>query len=126
MAHRAPRLARGASASGSWHLLQSLLGLTGYTLLLYAALGLTGAVNAAVISAINPATIALAAAIVLHERLRPVQVVGLVVAFVGVTVVLTGGDLGQLLEQGFGVGDLLVVGVGAGLDRVLRSCRGDS
>lgn len=92
------------------HLLQSLLGLTGYTLLLYAALGLTGAVNAAVISAINPATIALAAAIFLHERLNRVQVLGLLVAFAGVTVVLTEGDLGRLLEQGFGVGDLLVIG----------------
>ncbi|KRE21570.1 DMT family transporter [Agromyces sp. Soil535] len=92
------------------HLLQSLLGLTGYTLLLYAALGLTGAVNAAVISAINPATIALGAAIFLHERLNRVQALGLVVAFVGVTVVLTGGDLPLLVEQGFGVGDLLVIG----------------
>ncbi|WP_159603985.1 DMT family transporter [Agromyces humi] len=92
------------------HLLQSALGLTGYTLLLYAALGLTGAVNAAVISAINPATIALAAAIFLHERLGWVQVLGLIVAFIGVTVVLTSGDVGQILEQGFGVGDLLVIG----------------
>jgi drug/metabolite transporter (DMT)-like permease len=92
------------------HLLQSVLGLTGYTLLLYAALGLTGAVNAAVISAINPATIALAAAIFLHERLNRVQVLGIVVAFIGVTVVLTGGDVVQLVEQGFGVGDLLVIG----------------
>jgi drug/metabolite transporter (DMT)-like permease len=99
-------------AFGEWklHLLQSLLGLTGYTLLLYAALGLTGAVNAAVISAINPATIALGAAIFLRERLGPIQVLGIAVAFIGVTVVLTGGDAGRLLEQGFGVGDLLVIG----------------
>jgi drug/metabolite transporter (DMT)-like permease len=92
------------------HLLQSLLGLTGYTLLLYAALGLTGAVNAAVISDISPATIALGAAIFLHERLNRVQVLGIAVAFVGVTVVLTGGDLALLARQGFGVGDLLVIG----------------
>lgn len=92
------------------HLLQSLLGLTGYTLLVYAALGLTGAVNAGVISAISPATIAFGAAIFLHERLNRVQVGGLVVAFLGVTVVLTRGDLGLLLEQGFGTGDLLVIG----------------
>ena len=92
------------------HLLQSVLGLTGYTLLLYSALGLTGAVNAAVISAINPATIALGAAIFLHERLNRVQALGIAVAFVGVSVVLTGGDLGELMEQGFGVGDLLVIG----------------
>ena len=76
----APRASPGSSSAPNWraalrewplHLLQSLLGLTGYTLLLYAALGLTGAVNAAVISAINPATIALGAAIFLHERLEP-------------------------------------------------------
>jgi drug/metabolite transporter (DMT)-like permease len=92
------------------HLVQSLLGLTGYTLLIYAALMLTGAVKASVISAINPATIALAAAILLHERLNRVQVAGIVVAFVGVTIVLTGGDLGALVAQGFSAGDLLVIG----------------
>jgi drug/metabolite transporter (DMT)-like permease len=101
---------REACREWKLHLLQSVLGLTGYTLLLYAALGLTGAVNASVISAINPATIALGAAIFLHERLNRVQSLGIAVAFVGVSVVLTGGDLGQLIEQGFGVGDLLVIG----------------
>jgi drug/metabolite transporter (DMT)-like permease len=101
---------RAALREWKLHLLQSVLGLTGYTLLLYAGLGLTGAVNAAVISAINPATIALGAAIFLHERLNRVQAFGIVVAFVGVSVVLTGGDLGQLVEQGFGVGDLFVIG----------------
>lgn len=100
---------RAALREWKLHLLQSLLGLTGYTLFLYAALGFTGAVNAAVISAINPAVIALGAAIFLRERLNRVQVIGLVVAFVGVTVVLTGGDLGQVVSQGFGVGDLLVI-----------------
>lgn len=100
---------RAALREWKLHLLLSALGLTGYTLLLYAALGFTGAVNAAVISAINPAVIALGAAIFLRERLNRVQVAGIVVAFVGVTVVLTGGDLGRLVEQGFGVGDLLVI-----------------
>ncbi len=101
---------RAAAREWKLHLVQSVLGLTGYTLLLYAGLGLTGAVTASVISAINPATIALAAAIFLHERLRPVQVVGIAVAFVGVTIVLTGGDVRRLLDQGFGAGDLLIIG----------------
>ncbi|WP_394552620.1 DMT family transporter [Agromyces sp. MMS24-JH15] len=91
------------------HLLQSVLGLTGYTLLLYTALGLTGAVTASVISAINPAMIALGAALVLRERLSGIQGVGIALAFVGVTIVLTGGDVGSVLANGFGVGDLLVV-----------------
>ncbi len=101
---------RAAAREWKLHLVQSLLGLTGYTLLLYAGLGLSGAITASVISAINPATIALAAAILLHERLRPMQAVGIGVAFVGVTIVLTGGDIRQLLSQGFGAGDLLIVG----------------
>lgn len=100
---------RGALREWPLHLLQSVLGLTGYTLFLYAALGFTGAVNAAVISAINPAVIALGAAIFLRERLNRIQVTGIIVAFIGVTVVLTGGDLGQLVDEGFGVGDLLVI-----------------
>lgn len=100
---------RAATREWPLHLLQSALGLTGYTLFLYSALGLTGAVNAAVISAINPATIALAAAIFLHQRLRGLQIVGLVVAFAGVTLVLTGGDVMAVLQQGFRIGDLLVV-----------------
>ncbi|MCD2442727.1 DMT family transporter [Agromyces sp. SYSU K20354] len=91
------------------HLLQSMLGLTGYTLLLYSALGLTGAVAASVISAINPAMIALGAALFLRERLRGMQIVGIAVAFVGVVIVLTGGDLGSLVAEGFRLGDVLVV-----------------
>lgn len=100
---------RAALREWKLHLVQSVLGLTGYTLLLYAALESTGAVTASVISAINPATIALAAAIFLHERLGPWQVGGIVIAFAGVTIVLTGGDLGAFLAQGFSVGDLLVL-----------------
>jgi drug/metabolite transporter (DMT)-like permease len=39
-----------------------------------------------------------------------VQAAGIGVAFVGVTIVLTGGDIRRLLSQGFGAGDLLIVG----------------
>ncbi|UOE45675.1 EamA family transporter [Agromyces larvae] len=70
---------------------------------------MTGAVAASVISAINPAMIALGAALVLRERLSGLQGAGIALAFVGVTVVLTGDDLTAVVANGFGAGDLLVV-----------------
>ncbi|GAA1503095.1 drug/metabolite transporter (DMT)-like permease [Agromyces terreus] len=101
---------RAAAREWRWHLVQSVFGLTGYALLLYAGIGQTGSVTASVISAINPATIALAAAVFLGDRMSRTQVVGIVLAFVGVAVVLTGGNPVAAFAQGFGVGDLLVLG----------------
>nr|WP_240898458.1 DMT family transporter [Agromyces luteolus] len=101
---------RAAAREWRWHLVQSAFGLTGYALLLYAGIGMTGSVTASVISAINPATIALAAALLLGERMSRTQGLGIVLAFIGVAVVLTGGDPVAAFAQGFGVGDLLVLG----------------
>ncbi|WP_438855075.1 DMT family transporter [Agromyces sp. M3QZ16-3] len=101
---------RAAAREWRWHLLQSVFGLTGYALLLYAGIGMTGSVTASVISAINPATIALAAAVLLGERMSRTQGLGIVLAFVGVAVVLTGGNPLAAFAQGFGVGDLFVLG----------------
>lgn len=90
------------------HLLQAALGMVGYTLFLYAALATTSPVTASVISAINPAVIAIAAVIVLGERIMALGVVGIVVSFAGVlVVVLTGSGGGELA---FGSGDLLMLG----------------
>lgn len=91
------------------HLLQSALGLVAFTLFLYWALGYTTPVNAAVISAINPAMIALAAALFLGTRLGGSRVLGLVLSFAGVLVVLSGGSLERILLAGFNPGDLLIV-----------------
>ncbi|MGR0318295.1 DMT family transporter [Agromyces sp. ZXT2-3] len=101
---------RAAAREWRRHLVQSVFGLTGYALLLYAGIGMTGSVTASVISAINPATIALAAAVLLGERMSRTQVAGIVLAFAGVAVVLTGGDPVAAFANGFGLGDLLVLG----------------
>lgn len=91
------------------HLFQALLGLTGYTLLLYAAFGFTGPISAAVINAISPATIALGAVLVFGERMTGSRILGLLISFVGVLVVLTGGHFLQIIELGFNTGDLLIL-----------------
>ncbi len=100
---------RRALAEWRLHALQSALGLVGFTLFVYWALGFTTPVSAAVISATNPAMIALAAAMFLGDRLAASRIVGLVLSFAGVLVVLSGGSVARILESGFNPGDLLIV-----------------
>jgi drug/metabolite transporter (DMT)-like permease len=92
------------------HIVQALLGLVGYTLLLYAALETTSPVNASVISAINPAIIALAAVVLLGESIRRSGVVGIAISFVGVVIVVLLGGAGGLSNVRIVPGDLLVIG----------------
>ncbi|UYN83731.1 MAG: DMT family transporter [Microcella sp.] len=99
-------------AAREWwiHVIQAVLGMVGYTLLLYAALETTSPVNASVISAVNPALIALAAVVVLGERIRRGGVLGIVISFVGVVIVVVLG--GSAAVEGFSIvpGDLLILG----------------
>ncbi|MFM2353795.1 MAG: hypothetical protein RLZZ608_1201 [Actinomycetota bacterium] len=106
------RLDKWTLAAREWwiHIVQAVLGMVGYTLLLYAALDTTSAVNASVISAINPAVIALAAVVVLGERIRRGGVLGIAISFVGVVIVVLLGGSGGLADVSVAVGDLLILG----------------
>lgn len=99
-------------AAREWwiHIVQAVLGMVGYTLLLYAALDTTSPVNASVISAINPAIIALAAVVVLGERIRRGGVLGIAISFVGVVIVVLLGGSGGISDVSVAVGDLLILG----------------
>lgn len=101
---------RAALRAWPWILILSLTGLIGFNLFLYAALQHTTAVNAALVTAFNPALISLAAALLLRDRLGAVGAVGVAVAFAGVLLVLSGGDIAALFASGFGTGELLVMG----------------
>ena len=106
------RLDKWKLAAREWwiHIVQAVLGMVGYTLLLYAALDTTSAVNASVISAINPAVIALAAVVVLGERIRRGGVLGIAISFVGVVIVVLLGGSGGIADVSVAVGDLLILG----------------
>lgn len=91
------------------HLLQAVLGMVGYTLFLYAALDTTSPVTASVITALNPAVIALAAVIFLGERIRKLGALGILISFAGVLIVVLGRD-GLATGLVFVPGDLLMVG----------------
>jgi drug/metabolite transporter (DMT)-like permease len=106
------RLEKWRLAAREWwiHIVQAVLGMVGYTLLLYAALDTTSAVNASVISAINPAVIALAAVVVLGERIRRGGVLGIAISFVGVVIVVLLGGSGGIADVSVAVGDVLILG----------------
>lgn len=102
---------REVFAAWRWLIPLSVFGLLGYNLLLYAALQFTDPFTASLINAFNPALIALAAAMFLRERLTGRTMIGVLIALVGVLVVLSGGDLASLLGEGFGRGEVLMIGV---------------
>lgn len=99
---------RAAWREWGWHLLQALLGMVGYTLFLYAALETSSSVNAGVISAMSPATITIAAVILLGERVTRIGVAGIALSIVGVLLVVLAGQSGAS-GLAVSIGDLLLV-----------------
>lgn len=91
----------------------ALLGATGvfaYNAFFFQGLKLIGAGRAALIVANNPVAIALLAALVLGERLGPRRFAGIGVSVAGALVVISRGDLGSVLAQGVGRGELFILG----------------
>ncbi|MFB9326714.1 DMT family transporter [Paenibacillus aurantiacus] len=94
-----------------WKLLlvMSVFGIIGYNFLLYEALRFTTSMNAALVNAMNPALIMLLSALVLRERVTAKHSLGLLLSLFGVLLVLTKGQLGQLLHLDYNEGDLLML-----------------
>ncbi len=91
-------------------LVLALLGVAGYTLLLYSALQFTTPLSASLINAANPAVMAVLAAILLRERIGWRGAAGLLLGLVGVILVITDGALATAFSTGLNPGDLLMVG----------------
>ena len=87
----------------------AILGIIIYTLLLYQALNFTSSTNAALVSALNPGLMAIFAVIVLKERISKLQVLGIGFSLMGVLIILTKGNLGQVLNGSYNKGDLLML-----------------
>lgn len=96
---------------GEWRKLFALaiLGIIGYNFVLYEALRFTTPLNAALINSINPASIFLFSSLVLHEWISRANIFGLIISLTGVLVVLTNGQLQQILQIDYNAGDLLML-----------------
>ena len=69
----------------------------------------TSSANIALIYAATPITIAVVGAVLLKERMTPVQMVGVALALLGVLFVIAKGDLHNLLAVRFTIGDGWIV-----------------
>lgn len=90
-------------------LLLGLLGVVAYPLFLYAALERTSASSAAIINALNPAVIVVAAVLIGQATATWRSWAGMALGLAGVLLVLTGGDVGRLLALRFNSGDLIML-----------------
>ncbi|WP_332629000.1 DMT family transporter [Halalkalibacter flavus] len=91
-------------------LLLGLLGIIGYNIILYTALGYTSPTNAALISAVNPGFIVLFSVFMLKESLSKVQVVGLFISLIGALIIIIQGNLFGIFQMEYNRGDLLMIG----------------
>ncbi len=91
-------------------LLLSVLGMSGYTLLLYGALGFTSAMNASLITAANPALIVVMAIVLLGERTTRLGWLGICLGLLGVLTVLTQGELARIFSLSINTGEVMMIG----------------
>ena len=80
-----------------------VLGVFGFNYAFFVALRTTSALNAALIMALSPLVSVLLSVVLLNARINRAQVMGIALAFAGVTLVITGGHFGRLQVA---VGDL--------------------
>lgn len=87
----------------------ALLGLAGFNALLYAALHTTTAINSVLLQSATPPLIFLASFVMFKERVRWIQIAGLVVALAGVAWIVSQGQPASLMSLSLSVGDGLML-----------------
>ncbi|MBZ8135483.1 DMT family transporter [Afifella sp. IM 167] len=89
--------------------LMSLCGITIFNTLLYTALAYTTALNVVLLQAAMPLTIALVVFVVFRERLTGGQFAGIIVSFIGVAIIVSGGDWHVLMHLKLNPGDAMML-----------------
>ncbi|MEE9267444.1 MAG: DMT family transporter, partial [Gammaproteobacteria bacterium] len=84
-------------------------GIVGYHYFFFLSLRYTEVANTAIINALSPVLTGVAAALLMKERLSRGNYAGLVVAFLGVLILLSDGDIETILAVRFNKGDLLML-----------------
>ena len=94
-----------------WFLLgwMGLLGYSGFNALFYVAAYYTTAVNLTLLQSSIPALVLAGSALVFRTRITVLQVVGMLLTFVGVLIVASKGDPGRLASLALNRGDVLIL-----------------
>jgi drug/metabolite transporter (DMT)-like permease len=89
--------------------LMGLMGVVLFNIFQFLALAQTTATNVGLISTLNPISIAIASSLFLHEKLKLTQIFAMMLSFFGVLVVLSKGDMNQLISFHFNLGDIWMI-----------------
>lgn len=81
-----------------------------YHYLFFVSLNYTAVANTSIINAFNPILMAVAAAAVIKERLSVKNYLGVIAAFLGVVILLSKGNINNVLALSFNKGDMLMCG----------------
>ena len=87
----------------------SFFGIVGFTVLFFLGLQHTSAINGSLLQAANPVIIVLTSLAILGIKLSFSEIIGTILAILGSTLIVVHGDVSQLFELDFGLGDILVV-----------------
>ncbi len=87
----------------------SILGISGFNTLLYTAVHTTTAINVALIQTAMPAMIILISRLSYNERIRQIQVVGVICCILGAGLVVLRGNISTFLNMSFVQGDMLMI-----------------
>jgi drug/metabolite transporter (DMT)-like permease len=90
-------------------LLLGLFGIVGYHYFFFLSLRYTEVANTAIINATSPVLTSAAAALLIRERLSPINYAGVLTAFFGVLILLSRGEIDTVLTMQFNKGDLLMI-----------------
>jgi drug/metabolite transporter (DMT)-like permease len=83
--------------------------MTGGGMFLFVAVNFTTAINVALVNATQPILTVLIASILIRDGIKGIQILGIVAAFLGITVMVTKADLSVLMNLDFKVGDFITV-----------------
>ena len=92
-----------------WFLVMGLLGFTGFNSLYYVSAHHTVAINLGIVQSTMPAFIIIISMIWLKTKVNSLQILGLMITFMGVLVVITNGNINYLLNFKINKGDLIMV-----------------
>lgn len=90
--------------------LLGLVGIFGFNTLFFAGLKYTSPVNGSLIMGLNPLLTTIFARMILKDRISSRQIVGIVLAFIGVFLVITQGSLEVIRTLSISGGDTLILG----------------
>ena len=89
--------------------LMGLLNVVLFNIFQFLAIERTSSTNVGLISTLNPISIALFSLVLLHEKIKPLQFISMLISLMGVLIVLSKGDVNRILSFHFNSGDLWMI-----------------